>query len=405
MSSQVDLSKIIPSFKSRGMNLDLNRIKNTIIKMGNPCKQIPAIQIVGTNGKGSIACFLENCLTKAGIKVGCTISPHLIDWCERIRINGQMISKEDFKECINNVNYYSSEEQLTPFELVIASAFNYFSINQVELMILEVGLGGRLDATTVHPYRPLIAVAGIGLDHCEFLGRDLKNIANEKAAVISPGSIIVSSKQHPDVQEVLLKTSKKQNSTLIWVPPLPKAWVLGLPGEIQRENASVAKGILEALPSIGFRVNSQEIQEGLASARWPGRLQNSSWENLPLVLDGAHNPHAIRQLSKERTTWKEQSKGIHWIVGIQTQKDAPAMLRSLLKKHDLAWVVPVPNHQSWELEDLSNACPEISSQLHKANSAEQVLETLRLKNKWPIPPPVLTGSLYLIGDMLQKLKT
>ncbi len=387
------------------MNLDLSRIKNTLYRMGNPCKEIPAIQIVGTNGKGSIACFLESCLIKAGIKVGCTISPHLVNWCERIRINGEMISEKEFEECINTVKYYSHEEQLTPFELVIASAFNYFSVNQVELMILEVGLGGRLDATTVHPLRPLIAIAGIGLDHCEYLGKDLKSITNEKAAVISPGSIVISSNQHQEVREVLLKNAEKKNSKLVWVSALSKAWELGLPGEIQKENAAVAKGILEALPSIGFQISHKDIQKGLATAKWPGRLQSASWEGLPLILDGAHNPHAIKQLSKERSTWKEQSKGIQWIIGIQQQKDGPEIMRCLLKKHDMAWIVPVPNHQSWKSRDLAKACPEISSQLHEVDSVEKVFEIFRLKDKWPKPSPVITGSLYLVGEMLQKLKT
>ncbi len=404
MSGRLEPSDLIPSFKSRGINLELTRIRNTITKMGNPCKAIPAIQIAGTNGKGSIACFLESCLIKAGINVGTTISPHLINWCERIRINGKMISQKEFKESIATVNSFSKEAQLTPFELVIASAFNYFSINKVELMILEVGLGGRLDATTVHPNRPLIAIAGIGLDHCEYLGKDLKNIAKEKAAVISPGSTVISSYQHPDVKEVLLNKANKQNAKIIWVQPLKKTWELGLPGEIQKENAAVAKGILEALPIIGLKIRTQDIQEGLASAKWPGRLQNAKWEDLPIVLDGAHNPHAIKQLSKERSTWENQNQGIHWIIGIQLQKDAPGMLRYLLKRLDIAWIVPVPNHQSWELQDLAKACPELSSQLYKADSFEKVLATLKLETKWPNPPPVITGSLYLIGDVLQKLK-
>ncbi len=404
MSVRLEPSNLIPSFKSRGINLELSRIRNTITKMGNPCKAIPAIQIAGTNGKGSIACFLESCLIKAGINVGTTISPHLINWCERIRINGKMISQKEFRESIATVNSFSKEAQLTPFELVIASAFNYFSINKVELMILEVGLGGRLDATTVHPNRPLIAIAGIGLDHCEYLGKDLKNIAKEKAAVISPGSTVISSDQHPDVKEVLLNKANKQNAKIIWVQPLKKTWELGLPGEIQKENAAVAKGILEALPIIGLKIRPQDIQEGLASAKWPGRLQNAKWKDLPIVLDGAHNPHAIKQLSKERSTWENQNQGIHWIIGIQLQKDAPGMLRYLLKRLDIAWIVPVPNHQSWELQDLAKACPELSSQLHKADSFAKVLATLKLENKWPNPPPVITGSLYLIGDVLQKLK-
>ena len=110
MSRLANLSELIPSFQSRGINLSLSRIESTIHRMGNPCKAIPAIQVIGTNGKGSIASFLESCLTNAGIKVGCTVSPHLINWCERIRINGETICQKDFEECINTVKYYSSEE-------------------------------------------------------------------------------------------------------------------------------------------------------------------------------------------------------------------------------------------------------------------------------------------------------
>ncbi|AAQ00420.1 MULTISPECIES: bifunctional folylpolyglutamate synthase/dihydrofolate synthase [Prochlorococcus] len=396
-----DFEELIPSFKSKGMNLGLDRIQNALQKMGNPCHKVPAIQIAGTNGKGSITCFLESCLTKTHIKTGCTTSPHLVSWCERIRIDGQMISPEKLRKFVNEVKLITKSEQLTPFELVIASAFNYFFVNQVELILLEVGLGGRLDATTAHPWRPIIAMGKISFDHCEYLGESLAKITKEKAAVISYGSHVISADQEPEVKKILEDTVLKKNAKISWVSPLSKQWELGIAGEIQRENAAVAKAVLESLPTFGWKINNNQIKKGLASANWPGRLQSTKWEGLPLILDGAHNPEAIRQLSKERALWVNQSSIVHWIIGIQTNKNAPEMLRNLLKEKDIAWIVQIPNHQSWSKDQLLKACPELSHQLRKAESILKVLELLRSNNQWPTPPPIVTGSLYLIGDLIK----
>ncbi len=404
LNGRTSFEDLIPSFKSRGMNLSLERMIIALNKMGNPCENIPAIQIAGTNGKGSISCFLESCLVEAGIITGCTTSPHLITWCERIRVNGQMISEETFRESIEKVKSYSSSEDLTPFEMVIAAAFNHFSLNKVELMILEVGLGGRLDATTSHPNRPVIAMAGIGLDHCEFLGKSLEKIAKEKAGVITPGCKVISAKQSPAVERILKETVAKKNANISWVSPLPETWKLGLAGEVQRSNAAVAKAALEEIEKIGLIVSEEQIKKGLASANFPGRLQKTNWKNYPLILDGAHNPHAFQQLSKERSKWASNDKFIHWIIGIQIQKDAPTMLRSLLKKNDFAWIVPVPNHESWNKENIAIACPDLSNQIYKAKGVNEVLKALELKEKWPSPPPVVTGSLYLIGELLKSLE-
>ncbi len=394
------IDRLIPSFKSQGMNLGLRRIQNVLNKMGNPCKDINAIQIAGTNGKGSIACFLESCLIQAGIKAGCTTSPHLMDWCERIKVDGEMISQEDFVKYIKDIKKLSLEEELTPFELVIATAFNYFSQKKVQLLILEVGLGGRLDATTVHPLRPLIAIAGIGLDHCEHLGKTLTDIAKEKAAVITPDSIVISSRQSSEVQEVLEKAAAKKNAKISWVSPLSKSWDLGLQGDIQRENAAVAKGILESLKSLGLEISNEAIKAGLASASWPGRLQTMFWENHPIILDGAHNPHSTQQLSKERNNWSNNRFGIIWIIGIQIHKDAPKMIRHLIQENDTAWIIPINNHKSWNKEELSQACPELSKQLREEISMHNILKKLISRNAWPSPPPVVTGSLYLIGELM-----
>ncbi len=392
---------LIPSIESKGMNLGLQRIKEILVRAGSPCINIPAIQIAGTNGKGSIAYLIESCLNQAGIQTGCTISPHLVSWRERIRVNGEIISRQDFKSCIQKILSIDKSKALTPFELLIAAAFTHFSSKKVQLIILEVGLGGRLDATTAHPLRPIIAMGPIGLDHCNILGNSLKAITREKGAVISQGSSVVSAKQNPIVENELKKIVKEKNANLIWVKPLSQNWELGLSGEVQRENAAVAKAALELLIKFDFKVSRKAIKDGLSLAEWPGRLQTKVWNGYPLILDGAHNPHAINRLAKERLKWSEKVQSINWIIGIQAQKDAPTMMRALLHKKDIAWIVPIPFHLCWDKKALSKACPELANQFRQKNSIEKVLQAFQAESKWPSPPPVITGSLHLLGDFLK----
>ncbi len=384
------------------MSLQIDRMQMALAAMGEPCSKIPAIQIAGTNGKGSIASFIESTLKAAGIKAGITTSPHLVSWRERIRVNGNSITHHEFRRLLLSLKPLEKRLELTPFELVIASALQYFHNQKVELLVLEVGLGGRLDATTAHPLRPIIAMASIGLDHCEHLGKDIKAIAKEKAAVISPGSKVISAIQHPDVTKVLEESANKNHAEIQWVSPVSDDWNLGLRGAIQRTNAAVAKGALHALTMRGWEINEQQIRAGFAVANWPGRLQKANWKGLPLLLDGAHNPHAAKQLSRERAQWEGQERGVNWLLGIQSHKEAPSMLRHLLNPCDKAWIIPIPNHTSWTKNDLSNACPELAEQIFDAYKVEQILSRLALRKRWTSPAPVVAGSLYLIGHLLSK---
>ncbi len=397
-----NLNDLFPNVENKVIDLGLDRIKACLQDMGNPCHSIPAIQIVGTNGKGSIASFLQSCLKEAGISAGVTTSPHLVSWTERIQTNGNSISSEELRKRIEALKPIAKRNKLSPFEILIAVAFDHFNSKNVELLVLEAGLGGRLDATTAHPKRPIIAIASIGLDHCEYLGESLEDIAKEKAAVINQGSIVISSRQDPKVEKVLESITTKQEANLIWVPPLTKQWELGLAGTIQRENAAVAKGVLEALKLLDWEIEESTIRRGLALAKWPARMQSANWNKLPLIIDVAHNPPSASQLAEERKKWANQVKGVHWILGIQVNKAGPGMLRNLIDPRDHAWIVPIPNHLSWTKASLVKTCPELSSQLFQANNVEEVLLTLLSKDKWPKPPPVIAGSIYLIGDLLSK---
>ena len=400
--AEQQLSELIPRFDLRGMDLQLERMRHALQDLGSPCGEIPAIQVAGTNGKGSIASFLSAALQQAGIRSGVTTSPHLVSWCERIAIDGVPISEGDLRQLLLAQQQLCAKHRLTPFEQLLAAALAHFHTEAVELLVLEVGLGGRLDATTAHPCRPVIAMASIGLDHCEHLGSTLTAIAEEKAAVITPGAQVISAEQPASVREVLEKTCSANNAVLRWVDPVPSDWCLGLGGDWQRRNAAVAHGALQALHPLGWRLDEPAIRAGLAKARWKGRLQTVTWQGHPLLLDGAHNPPAAQQLALERQSWQGQDNGVVWILGIQAHKQAVKMLQLLLQPQDQAWIVPVSNHRSWTRDALLQTMPHWKDQLIDADSPEDALKRIEETRDWPQPMPVLAGSLYLIGDLLER---
>ena len=381
-----DLSDLIPRFDLRGMDLQLDRMHAALHELDHPCRTIPAIQVLGTNGKGSIVSFLESALCAAGLRCGVTTSPHLMSWCERIRIQGKPIAVETLRSQLQALQPLNERHRLTPFELLVTAAFLAFQRHACELLVLEVGLGGRLDATTAHPRRPVVAVASIGLDHCEHLGNSLSAIATEKAAAIPPQATVISCAQDPAVQNVLEATCKSQQANLRWVKPLDSTWQLGIPGAIQRSNAAVALGALQALSGLGWSLPEVVIQEGFATARWPGRLQTVHWGDHQLRLDGAHNPPAAVQLAGERSQWSDAANGVIWILAIQAHKDAVAMIQALLQQQDQAWIIPVPGHKSWSRSTLLQALPQFSHQLQEAGGLETVLHQLS-SDGWPTPMP------------------
>ena len=396
-----ELADLLSPFEQRGMDLSLERMQTALNDLANPCADVPAVQVVGTNGKGSIACMIHSGLTAAGLRSGLTTSPHLTSWCERICVNQKQIELAQLRQHLKQLQPVAQDHNLTPFEQLISAALVHFEANALDWLVLEAGLGGRLDATTAHPYRPLIAIGSIGMDHCEHLGHSLTAISGEKAAVIGPGAHVISAPQHEAVTKVLEARSQEMGATLEWVEPLPDEWELGLPGHLQRRNGAVARAALRRMNALGNSITEEQIQRGLAQARWPGRLQTLHWNHQFVRVDGAHNPDAAEQLALERRCWNQSGQQQIWILGIQAHKQAPDMLRILLEPNDEAWIVPVPGHGSWTADQLSEICPTHAHQLKSASSIEDVLISL-FKNDAdrPKPTPVIAGSLYLIGSLL-----
>ena len=395
------IERLLPPFEQRGMDLSLDRMHRVLSELGDPCSNTPAVQVVGTNGKGSIACMIHSGLSAAGVRSGLTTSPHLVSWCERICVNQKPITLVELHQRLQALEPFAEQHQLTTFERLITAAFLHFKANEVDWMVLEAGLGGRLDATTAHPQRPLIAVGAIGIDHREHLGDTLTAISREKAAAISPGAHVISAAQLDPVRAVLEEHTRTVGATLEWVEPLPDDWDLGLPGTLQRSNGAVAYGALRQIRKLGSKISDPSIRQGLAKAHWPGRLQTVLWNGRPIRLDGAHNPAAAAQLAQERACWCDRQHTQLWILGIQAHKQAPEMLQLLLKPNDFAWIIPVPGHESWTLDRLSDACPNLVDQMGRANDVVDVLNGLAsAPGSWPNPSPLIAGSLYLLGELM-----
>ena len=389
----VELGDLLEPFSRRGIDLGLDRLHQALAAGGHPEQRFPAVQVAGTNGKGSICTALGAILQAAGIKAGLYRSPHLISWCERIAIGNQWITAEQLRSRLQQWQPLGHQHQLTPFELLTAVAMDHFAAASVDLAVLEVGLGGRLDATTCHPNRPVLGIANIGLDHREHLGSTIEAIATEKAGIFHTGAVAFSAPQQESVAEVLEVQARQRGCQLHWVEPLTIDVPLGLAGSWQRSNAAVALAMAQELARQNWPISHDAMAQGLAQAQWSGRLQRCSWRGRPLLIDGAHNLPAAEGLRRELNQLAP-GQPRHWLLGIQRHKDGPAIVRALMAPGDRAWMVPIDGCRSWHAAELAIAGVEDSP------SAEAALEQL-----WPAScEPVVAGSLYLLGQIWPTLE-
>ena len=408
---------LIAPFSRRGVDLGLKRLQAALAELGHPERRFAAVQVAGTNGKGSISTMVERIASAAGIRCGLYTSPHLLSWCERIRLPGGLIAEAELRRLLEGLQPLALRHDLTPFELITAAAFQAFAEGGVDLAVLEVGLGGRLDATTVHPDRSVLALASIGLDHTEHLGPTLAAIAAEKAGVLHAGAVAVSGPQAPEVAQVLMQQAQALGCALRWVERLPVEAEggprLGLAGDLQRQNAAVALGVAQALAERGWAIEPAAMARGLASARWPGRLERRCFAGRPLLLDGAHNPPAADALRLELDRWdrSDQDHGPgrdplapparRWLVAIQRHKDAPQLLGALLRAGDAVRVAALPEHHTWTAAELLAAGVGGDAVQLEAASGDAATDLAWLVASSALP--VACGSLYLVAELLPLL--
>ena len=414
----VDLDDLLQPFAGRGIKLGLDRMQAALADGGHPERRFAAVQVAGTNGKGSIATQLHCILLAAGWRCGIYRSPHLLSWCERIQLEATWIDADTLRADLGRWLAIAQRHGLSPFELFTAAAFDRFAAEELPLVVLEVGVGGRLDATTAHPHRQVVGFGPIGMDHCDLLGNNLAAIAREKAAVMAGARVAISGPQAPEVAQVLRQEAQRWNCSLRWVEPLASEAQggprLGLAGNLQRSNAAVAVAMAEALHALGWTLSPQAIQRGLAAARWPGRLERRQFRGFPLLLDGAHNPPGAQALRDELDRLQaEAGSGIggdggsggdvrprRWLLGMQITKDAPQLLDALLRPGDQVALVPVPDLPSWSRAELVAARPQFAPQLREVATPCEGLEWLVAS---PGPLAVVAGSLHLLGAVIPHL--
>jgi len=342
----------IPGISYASPDYDLGHVEEVLHQIGNPHLAARTVHIAGTKGKGSVAAMIAQVLTDSGYKTGLYTSPHLHNLRERIKVDGTLISEEAFAELMTKLKPYleaANRRQLTFFEVLTILAFVYFHEKQAHFQVLEVGLGGRLDATNVAQPEVCI-ITSISLDHMQILGDSLEKIAYEKAGIIKPGCTVVLSPQPEEVTSVISNICYKQGANLVRVGK-EVTWrgmngdlshqsimvegrrgiyhvTIPLLGDYQLENTATAVAALEVLVSRGFDISSQDIAQGLAKVKWPGRFQ--ILQHSPIVLvDGAHNVASIKRLVENVKAYFSYKRAL-LIFGVSCDKDIPGIVRELV---------------------------------------------------------------------------
>jgi dihydrofolate synthase/folylpolyglutamate synthase len=413
--------EILGSFAPFGIKLGLTRCLALEAAIGNPHEGIPVVHVAGTNGKGSVCACLGSILQAAGFRVGRYISPHLVAWNERICVDGIPIDDRDFTEILQRIQkkIISLAELPTQFEVVTAAAWLYFRQCGVDIAVIEVGLGGRLDATNVVD-RPLVtAIASIGLDHQQQLGDTLAAIAAEKAGIFKKSQpAVVAEVMDITAKEVIAAEAALVECPLVWTPPaeftgenveiegisLPLAvyedivYPLPLLGEFQKQNSAIAIEIVCQLRQQGWQITDADIYRGMSIVRWPGRIEWVTWQNRQILVDGAHNPPAAAVLRQYVDTL---DRPIAWVLGMMGTKDRTNVLKTLLRPQDTVYCVPVPDPVTVPAAELAINANTSQSQLALITHYEDLWQGLAaaMADDRQI---VLSGSLYLIGSFFAK---
>lgn len=415
--------EFLASFDKFGIHLGLERIQQLLNSLGSPHQPIPVIHVAGTNGKGSVCAFLLSILQSAGYRVGRYTSPHLLDWRERIAINGEWISNQDLLEALQKVET-AIDPKLPPtqFEVITAAMWWYFaqqkSQQNLDIAIVETGLGGRLDATNVCD-RPLVcAITSIGLDHCQQLGNTLDAIASEKAGIIKPKCPVVIAENAPeaiavlqakatacDAPVTLVNAATRSDTGAIWQG---FAYASPLLGNHQLINSAVAIATVQALRNQGWSISDKAVRTGMANTQWAGRLQwiefNLNGKPSKILIDGAHNVAAAEHLRQfVDDNFPNQRK--RWVMGILNTKDRSGILKALLHPDDLLFPVPVPSPATTAPQDLAKLATLILKQHPQSYPSldlglEAAFDDMRSQDI-----VILCGSLYLVGEFLSQVKS
>ena len=354
----------------------LCRIRELMEKLGNPQKELKFIHVAGTNGKGSTCALLDSVLRSAGYRVGLNTSPYIMTFHERIRVDGEMISDEALAALVERVRPVaeSMAEQPTEFELITAIALLYFKERKCDIVVLEVGLGGALDASNVIDVPEAAVIAAMGMDHVALLGPTQADIAREKAGIIKRGGAVVSYGGCLEADEVILRRCAETGAHLTEVDFSALRNVelslngaefdfgarenlrVSLAGAYQVRNAALAVTVLEVLREKGWDISEEALRRGLESARWAGRFEVLG-RNPVFLLDGAHNAHGMRAAVESLKTLLPERKPV-FVLGVLADKDTETMLDLIAPLAERVFAVRPKSPRAMETEELCRLLAE-----------------------------------------------
>lgn len=361
------------------INLGLERISAVLDLLGNPQDKLKCIHVAGTNGKGSVCAIIASILTEVGMKTGLYTSPHIFEYTERIKINGCEISQDDFAKYIFEICEIADKNDihLTEFEILTAVMFKYFSDNNVEVVVLETGLGGRFDATNVIKSNLCSIITHIDLDHTDRLGNTRSKIAFEKAGIIKPDCPVLTCEGYEEIKD----RADECNSLFVMVAPYEDTANLSLKGTCQQENLSLA---LAAVRLLFPKIPQSVIQDGIKSVKHPCRFQVCDNN---LIIDASHNPNGAMAL-RESLDFYYPDKKRCFVFGCLKNKDYKKMMEILFEKRDEIYFYHFNNKNSCTVNELQEVCEFPSKQF---TSLEELPDDY-LK--------IVCGSFYMLNEII-----
>lgn len=401
-----DAINLITSREKFHICLGLDRIGQILALLDNPQDKLKFIHVAGTNGKGSVSVMLSTILSEAGYKTGLFTSPHILEYSERIKIDNREISQEDFGELIFEVCELAQKHEiyLTEFELLTTIMFKYFADKNIDICILETGLGGRFDATNIIKENIMSAITSISLDHTDRLGDTVEKIAYEKAGIIKENCPVVISPKNAGFEKVK-EIAAQKNSQLLTTSTLVdllfengtnhaifdgKKHEFNLLGLYQKDNLEIVLEVIKNLKD--FPVSEKALKNALKKVCWSCRVQYIKEKNL--IIDGAHNPDGARMLRKSLDYYFPQTKRI-WIYGSLKNKDYKSIVNTLFKEGDEIYLYGFqhPNHATYEQ---IAGCTSLTVEYANLAKIEDIMQSRELK--------IIAGSIYMIGEILNSSK-
>ena len=424
--------KAIQILTSQGkfyINLGLDRVKNLLELYNNPQDKIKCIHVAGTNGKGSTCAMLASVLTHAGYKTGLYTSPHLVDYTERVKINGKDISKEDFADLIFDIIQTANKNNIhaTEFEILTVLAFILFEQEKVNFAVIETGLGGRLDATNVVKKPLLSIITTIDLDHVDRLGETIEKISFEKAGIIKPNRPVIISKDNKGLEIIKEKTFEVCSDLILaddklfrhcerseaihqsvsnkWIassqaPRNDEIYELTLKGAWQKKNLALVLKAIETLRQHGIEIPEEAVKEGLQNISWPARFQYI--KELNMILDGAHNPNAARLLRESLDIYYPDKERI-WIYSSINTKNYEEVMEMLFRQGDTVILTKSNSGAAVSPEILKDKLMQkhMPCKIYTTESIKESIDIyLKLITNQNIG--IMAGSLYSAGDFLSQ---